>query len=157
MSSITNSGGHLKFDSKPFALVRVGPGLNAYTSTSYARSSKVPYNTITASNGIAWNTTDYTFTVPISGLYHFSGCIRVGREDDWVYWYVNKQGTGALYTEKLVLSHGEGGSGGFTTVGGSTMAELETTESYSIKASWKTDTTTTFYLGQTWMDIVFVG
>lgn len=156
MSTITNSGGHLKFDNKPFSLVRAGPGLNAYTSTSYSRGDKVPFNTVTASNGITWNTTDYTFTVPISGLYLFNGCIRIGREDDWMYWWVNKQGTGALYTEKLVLSHGASGLN-FTTANGSTMAELETTESYSIKAFWTTNTTTTFYLGQTWMDIVFAG
>ena len=156
MSTITNSGGHLKFDNKPFSLVRAGPGLNAYTSASYSRGDKVPYNTVTASNGIVWNTTDHTFTVPISGLYLFSGCVRIGRDDDWMYWWVYKEGTGAIYTEKLVLSHGTSGSS-FTTGNGSTMAELETTESYSIRAFWKTNTTTTFYLGQTWMDIVFVG
>ena len=156
MSTITNSGGHLKFDNKPFSLVRAGPGLNAYTSTSYSRGGKVPYNTVTASNGITWNTTDYTFTVPISGLYLFNGCIRIGREDDWIYWWVYKEGTGAIYTEKIVLSHGAAGLS-FTTGNGSTMAELETTESYSIRAFWTTNTTTTFYLGQTWMDIVFAG
>ena len=150
MSTIQNSGGYLKFPNRPYAFVYCG------TETSTANASYIPYDTVRSSSGIVWNTSTYRFTVPVSGLYHMTGGFRIQRNENWAYWYINEEGVGSPYTEKIVLDHGEG-TPGFTSAIGSMYAELTTGSEWGFGCYWTSTTTGNIHAQQTWMDIVFVG
>ena len=144
-------GGQLIKPDLAYAFVYCG------TETSTTNASYIPYDTVRSSRGIVWNTSTYRFTVPVSGIYHMTGGFRLNRNETWAYWYINEEGVGSPYTNKLVLSQAAGASGGFTTCIGDMYAELTTGSEWGFGCYWASTTTGNIHLDQTWMDIVFVG
>lgn len=143
-------GGQLVRPDLAYAFVYCG------TTTSTTNASYIPYDTVRSSNGIVWNTSTYRFTVPVNGIYHMTGGFRINRNENWAYWYLNEDGVGSPYTDKLVLDHGEG-TPAFTSAIGSMYAELTTGSEWGFGCYWTSTTTGDIHAGQTWMDIVFVG
>ena len=71
-----NSTGQVTLPRVPFAMVNVS-GSNNITPGG---SGTVPYNNVLSSRGISWNTSTYKFTVPVAGLYNFSGAVRLNAD-----------------------------------------------------------------------------
>ena len=146
-----DSSGQVALPNIPYARV------NLSTATSISSPATVPFDTVLGSNGIVWNTTNYTFTVPINGLYNFSGAVRFSADRLFVYWGVVVDATTTfVQASKIILNTGESGSGLVTAVG-SCLLPLTAGTDYSILGQDSTTGTVTIAAEQTWMDIHLVG
>ena len=145
-----NSSGQVTFPKIPYALVNVG------TTANITPQTDVPFDTVLSSQGISWNTSTYQFTVPVSGLYQFSGAIRLNADRNWAYWFVSDTSNNAVQNSKLVLSHGESGSS-FTTASGSCTLSLSTGTNYKIRVSDVSGTSVGVQASQSWMDVILIG
>ena len=147
---LVNSSGQVTLPKIPYALVNVG------TTTGITPQADVPFDTVLSSQGISWNTSTYQFTVPVNGLYQFSGAVRLNADYNWVYWYVTNTSNSAIQADKLVLSHGESGST-FTTASGSCTLSLSTGTNYKIRVSTTSSSSVNVLALQSWMDVILLG
>ena len=156
----TNSNSALTIDSSgqvtlpkiPFAIVN----LSADTSVTPGPSATVPFNNVLSSRGISWNTSTYKFTVPVAGLYNFSGAVRINGDRTYAYWVVDSPvGTG-VQQSKIITSHGYSGAG-FTTACGSCMLSLSTGTDYVIRVADSSRNSVNLEARQTFMDVRLIG
>ena len=156
----TNSNSALTIDSSgqvtlpkiPFAMVNVS-GSNNMTPGS---SGTIPFNNVLSSRGISWNTSTYKFTVPVAGLYNFSGAVRLNGDRTYLFWVVDSPVGTAVQASKIVLGQGYSGTG-FTTACGSCMLSLSTGTDYVIRASDSSQSSVAVEPAQTFMDVRLIG
>ena len=147
---IVNSSGQVSLPKTPYALV------NLSTDATITPMTDVPFNNVLSSQGISWNTSTYQFTVPVSGLYNFSGAVRLNADRTFVYWFVTDSSNSAVQNNKLVLSHGATGAT-FTTATGSCLLSLSTGTNYKIRVVDNSQTSVVCQGSQSFMDIVLIG
>jgi len=145
-----DSSGQVSLPKIPYAFVDVG------TTTSVTPQADVPFDNVLSSQGVSWNTSTYQFTVPVSGLYQFSGAVRLNADRTYVYWVVADSSNNVLQTNKLILSQGYSGAG-FTTATGSCHLSLSTGTNYKIRISDSTAASVNVQAGQSWMDVILLG
>lgn len=144
-----DGSGYVTRPNIPYALVKNG------SDKTISSGDAVPYDTVLSSRGISWNTSNYTFTVPVSGLYHFSGAVRVNAAISYVHWYLTNYDTSTtVQSSKLVLSNGYGG--GLTTSCGSFYLDLTAGVNY-IVTHGSSSSSYVCSANQTWLDVVLVG
>lgn len=148
---IVNSSGQVSLPKTPYAMVNLSAD-----ATLTPVNGDVPFNNVVSSQGISWNTSTYQFTVPVSGLYNFSGAVRLNADRAFVYWDVTDSSNNLVQANKLVLSQGYSGVG-FTTAMGSCLLSLSTGTNYKIQVTDSVQTSVVCQGGQTWMDIVLIG
>ena len=146
---IVNSSGQVAQPALPYAMVDA-------TGATVTPAATVTYDNVISSSGILWNTSNYTFTVPVTGIYCFHGAIRIQANRGYVWWAVADNGGNALQSSKLVLAMG-GASAGFTTCSGSCLQSLTAATTYKIIFSDDTGSSVAISGGQTWMDVHLVG
>jgi len=145
-----NSSGQVAQPALPFAMVTNTSGATVTPQTT------VPFNNVISSRGISWDTSAYTFTVPVTGIYSFSGALRVQATRDFLWWGVADNSGNHLQTQKLVLAHGS--SGNFTTASGSILASLTAATNYKIIFNDSGGgSSVAITVNQTWMDVHLVG
>ena len=147
-----NSTGQVTLPRVPFAMVNVS-GSNNITPGG---SGIVPYNNVLSSRGISWNTSTYKFTVPVAGLYNFSGALRVNADRAYLFWVVDSPLGTAVQASKLILGQGYSGTG-FTTVCGSCILSLSTGTEYAIRAGDSSSSSVGVEPSQTFMDVRLIG
>jgi len=147
---ILNSSGQVSLPKLPYAMVNVS------ADTAVTPVADVPFDNIVSSQGISWNTSTYQFTVPVNGLYKFSGAVRLEADRSYVYWIVADSSNNVVQTNKLVLSHGYSGAG-FTTATGSCLLSLSTGTNYKIRVADSSASSINCLAGQSWMDVVLIG
>ena len=145
-----NSSGQVTLPKIPFAMV------NLSASTTITPLTDVPFNNVLASQGISWNTSTYQFTVPVAGIYNFSGAVRLNADMGYVYWIVTNSSNTAIQSDKLVLGQGYSGAT-FTTATGSCMLSLSAGTNYKIRVSDSVGSAVTCLGVQTWMDVRLIG
>ena len=144
-----NSTGQVAQPALPFAMVSNTSGATVTPPTT------VPFNNVISSRGISWDTSAFSFTVPVTGIYSFSGALRVAATRDFVWWAVGDNSGNNLQSQKLVLAHG---SGSFTTVAGSMLASLTAGTTYKIIFNDSGGgSSVAITVNQTWMDVHLVG
>ena len=149
---IVNSSGQVTLPKIPYVMVN----LSSNTTVNTAGGVDVPYDTVLASQGISWNTSTYQFTVPVAGIYNFSGAVRLNADRTYMYWYVTNSSNTAIQSDKLVLGQGYSGAT-FTTATGSCMLSLSTGTNYKIRTADSSASSVTCNATQTWMDIRLIG
>jgi len=149
---VVNSSGQVTLPKIPYVIVNV----NTNTTINTSGGADVPYDDVLASQGISWNTSTYQFTVPVAGIYNFSGAVRLNADRSYVYWYVTDASNTSIQSGKLSLSQGYSGAG-FTTASGSQMLSLSTGTNYKIRTSDSSGTSVTCSNLQSWMDIRLIG
>ena len=147
---LVNSSGQVTLPKIPYAIV------NLSASATLTPSADVPFNNVLASQGISWNTSTYQFTVPVAGIYNFSGAVRLNEDRGYVYWIVTNSSNTVIQSDKLVLGQGYSGAG-FTTATGSCMLSLSTSTNYKIRVFDDTNSSVTCEGVQTWMDVHLIG
>ena len=147
-----NSTGQVTLPRVPFAMVNVS-GSNNITPGG---SGTVPYNNVLSSRGISWNTSTYKFTVPVAGLYNFSGAVRLNADRTYVFWVVDSPLGTAVQASKIILGQGYSGTG-FTTAIGSCMLSLSTGTEYVIRAGDSSSSSVGVEPAQTFMDVRLIG
>ena len=149
---LVNSSGQVTLPKIPYVMVN----LSANATINTSGTTDVPYDTVLSSQGISWNTSTYQFTVPVAGLYNFSGAVRLDADRQYVYWHVTNSSNTAIQPSKLVLSQGYSGAG-FTTAVGSAMLSLSTGTNYKIRVGDASGSSVTCAATQAWMDIRLIG
>ena len=149
--TISNDG-QVTLPKIPFAMVN----LSADTSVTPGSSGTVPFNNVLSSRGISWNTSTYKFTVPVAGLYNFSGAVRINGDRSYAYWIVDSPVGTAVQTSKIITNHGYSGAG-FTTAIGSCMLSLSTGTDYVIRVSDSSQNSVNLEALQTFMDVRLIG
>ncbi len=147
-----NSTGQVTLPRVPFAMVNVS-GSNNITPGG---SGTVPYNNVLSSRGISWNTSTYKFTVPVAGLYNFSGAVRLNADRSYLFWVVDSPLGTAVQASKIILGQGYSGTG-FTTAIGSCMLSLSTGTEYVIRAGDSSSSSVGVEAAQTFMDVRLIG
>lgn len=147
-----DSSGRVTQPALPYVMVN----LSANATINTSGTTDVPYDTVLSSQGISWNTSTYQFTVPVAGLYNFSGAVRLDADRSYVYWHVTNSSNTAIQASKLVLSQGYSGAG-LTTAVGSCMLSLSTGTNYKIRVGDSSGSSVTCSALQTWLDIHLVG
>ena len=147
-----DSSGQVALPKVPFAMVNVS-GSNNITPGS---SGTVLFNNVVSSRGISWNTSTYKFTVPVAGLYSFSGAVRVNADRTYLFWVVDSPLGTAVQASKIVLSQGYSGAG-FTTACGSCILSLSTGTEYVIRAGDSGGSSVGLEPAQTFMDVRLIG
>tara|TARA_Y100001951_G_C11104103_1_gene163712 strand:+ start:37 stop:546 length:510 start_codon:yes stop_codon:yes gene_type:complete len=149
---LVNSSGQVTLPKIPYVMVNRSSTVSINTSGT----TDVPYDNVLSSQGISWNTSTYQFTVPVAGLYNFSGAVRLDADRHYVYWQVTNSSNTAIQGSKLVLSQGYSGAG-FTTAVGSCMLSLSTGTNYKIRVGDANGTSVNLADAQTWMDVRLIG
>ena len=148
-----DSSGQVTLPKIPFAMVNVSGSNNVTPGTL---TGTVPFNNVLSSRGISWNTSTYKFTVPVAGLYNFSGAVRINGDRTYAYWVVDSPvGTG-VQQSKIITSHGYSGAG-FTTACGSCMLSLSTGTDYVIRVADSSGNSVNLEARQTFMDVRLIG
>tara|TARA_Y100000114_G_scaffold131406_1_gene129603 strand:- start:821 stop:1318 length:498 start_codon:yes stop_codon:yes gene_type:complete len=145
---IVNSSGQVAQPALPYAMVNA-------TGAVVTPATTVTYDNVISSSGISWNTSNYTFTVPVTGIYCFNGALRVDANRSYVWWAVADNGGNVLQASKLVLAHGQNSN--FTTCSGSCLQSLTAATTYKIIFSDDQASSLSISGGQTWMDVHLVG
>ena len=143
-----DSAGRVAQPALPYAMVNASDG-------TVTPNDVVPFNNVVSSRGIVWDTSAYSFTVPVTGIYSFSGNVRLNANRDYVFWAVADGSGSILQYSKLVIAHGA--SAGFTSASGSCLASLTASSSYKIIFNDSTGSSVGMSGTQTFMDIHLVG
>ena len=143
-----DSSGRVAQPALPYAMVNA-------TGAVVTPATTVTYDNVISSSGISWNTSNYTFTVPVTGIYCFNGALRVDANRSYVWWAVADNGGNVLQASKLVLAHGQNSN--FTTCSGSCLQSLTAATTYKIIFSDDQASSLSISGGQTWMDVHLVG
>ena len=143
-----NSSGQVAQPALPYAMVNASDG-------TVTPNDVVPFNNVISSRGIVWNTSTYSFTAPVTGIYSFSGNVRLNANRQYVFWAVADNSGSILQGSKLVIAHGA--SAGFTSASGSCLASLTASSSYKIIFNDSTGSSVALSGVQTFMDIHLVG
>lgn len=152
-----DSNGQVLLSAIPFMKMN----LSANTSVSATTTGvTMPLDNVISSRGITLNTSTYKFQVPVTGLYHFSGAVRVDSGAiDYLWWSIADSSGTALQTNQLVLANYRAPVSNFSTVSGSAVQSLTASTDYQIifGVSASAVGTQTVSGGQTWMDIYLLG
>ena len=73
-----DSSGQVLLPAIPFMKMEV----DTNTSVTASGGTTTPFNNVLSSRAITLNTSTYMFQVPVTGLYHFSGALRVNALTD---------------------------------------------------------------------------
>lgn len=144
-----DSSGRVAQPALPYAMV------NTAADATITPETTVPFNNVISSRGIVWDTSAYSFTVPVTGIYSFSGNVRINANRGYVFWAVADNSGNILQGSKLVIAHGA--SSGFTSASGSCLASLTAAINYKIITSDDTGSSVSISGSQTFMDIHLVG
>lgn len=144
-----DSSGRVAQPALPYVMVTLQSG------ATVTPNNVVPFNNVVSSRGIVWDTSAYSFTAPVTGIYSFSGNVRLNANRDYVFWAVADGSGSILQGSKLVIAHGA--SAGFTSASGSCLASLTASSSYKIIFNDSTGSSVGMSGGQTFMDVHLVG
>ena len=148
-----DSSGQVTLPKIPFAMVNV---LGSNNVTPGTLTGTVPFNNVLSSRGISWNTSTYKFTVPVAGLYNFSGAIRLNAHRAYMFWVVDSPVGTAVQASKIVLTNGDSGTT-LTTACGSFMLSLNTGTEYLIRVGDSSGSSVGIEPAQTFMDVRLIG
>ena len=149
---LVNSSGQVTLPKIPYVMVN----RSSTTSINTSGTTDVPYDNVLSSQGISWNTSTYQFTVPVAGLYNFSGAVRLDADREYVYWHVTNSSNTVIQASKIVLGQGFSGAN-FTTATGSCILSLSTGTNYKIRVGDATGGSVNLADAQTWMDVRLIG
>lgn len=146
-----DSSGRVLLSAIPFMKMDVGSDTSVTGSTSGVTT---PFANVISSRGITLNTSTYMFQVPVTGLYHFSGSVRINSTPDYIWWTIANSGGTRLQSNGFVTG---GSAVSFSTVSGSMLHPLTASTDYQIHFGSSINGTVTVHGLQTWMDIFLVG
>jgi hypothetical protein len=152
-----DSSGQVLLSAIPFMKMTVGTSVNISATTL---GTTTPYNNVISSRGITLNASTYKFQVPVTGLYHFSGAVRLNASAaDYIWWGVADSSGTILQLNQLVLANYRSPTSNFSTCAGSVLQPLTASTDYQIIVGISASSvgTQTVSGGQTWMDIYLVG
>lgn len=149
-----DSSGQVLLPAIPFMKMDVSADVDVSGSTS---GTTTPFNNVISSRGITLNTSTYKFQVPVTGLYHFSGSVRIDETADYVWWTVADSSNTRLQSNGFALGNYRSPVSQFSTVSGSMLQPLTASTDYAIQFGSSIGGTVTIHGGQTWMDIFLVG
>ena len=150
-----DSSGRVLLPAIPFMKMEVG---NSDVSVTNSPSgTTTPFASVLSSRGITLNTSTYMFQVPVTGLYHFSGAVRVNNIVDYLWWTLATSDDTRLQSNGLVLGNYRSPVSQFSTACGSTLHPLTASTDYQIVFGSNITGTVTVNGLQTWMDIFLVG
>lgn len=153
-SAMTIDGsGQVLLPAIPFMKMDVGN--NVTVSGSATTTFTTPFNNVLSSRAITLNTSTYMFQVPVTGLYHFSGAVRLNGSPDYVWWTIANSGGTRLQGSAFVLANYH--STGFSTSSGSQLMPLTAATDYQIQFGSTISNSVIVNTQQTWMDIFLVG
>jgi len=152
-----DSSGQVLLSAIPFMKMNLSTSTSASATTT---GTTTPLENVISSRGITLNTSTYKFQVPVTGLYHFSGAVRVNSSViDYLWWAVADSSGTALQTDQLVLANYRSPVSNFSTSCGSAVQPLTASTDYQIifGVSASAAGTVTVSAGQTFMDIYLLG
>lgn len=149
-----DSSGQVLLPAIPFMKMDVSASITVTASSS---GETTPFNNVLSSRGITLNTSTYMFQVPITGLYHFSGSVRVDTNAHYVWWTVADSSGTRLQTSGFALGNYYSNPNSFSTVSGSMLHPLTASTDYQIQFGSNVAGTVQVNGLQTWMDIFLVG
>tara|TARA_S200002703_G_scaffold4791_3_gene5873 strand:- start:184 stop:1086 length:903 start_codon:yes stop_codon:yes gene_type:complete len=152
--TIDNSG-QVLLPAIPFMKMEVSTSTTVGSGTNTTHTA--PFNNVLSSRGITLNTSTYMFQVPVTGLYHFSGAVRVNTSPDYVWWTIADSGGTQLQTSAFVLANYRAAASSFSTSSGSILQPLTASTDYQIQFGSSVTGAITVNANQTWMDIFLVG
>ena len=147
-----NSSGQVTLPAVPYIRMR---SIGTVSVTTSNGRGTVPYNDVIASQGITLDTSYYQFQVPVTGLYHFSGAVRLDKASSYLWWRVEDSNGVSLEDSALILNNGNSGS--FTTSAGSFLCPLTASTDYLIGFGDGGNSTANINPSQTFMGIHLVG
>ena len=150
-----DTSGQVLLPAIPFMKMEVDGNTTLGSGTDTIHTA--PYDNILSSRGITLNTSTYMFQVPVTGLYHFSGAVRVNASPDYLWWAIADSGGTRLQTNAFVLANYRSPVSGFSTVTGSQLMPLTASTDYQIQFGSSLSGAITVNAFQTWMDIFLVG
>ena len=149
-----DSSGQVLLPAIPFMKMEVGSNTSVTGSTT---GEITPFANVLSSRGITLNTSTYKFQVPVTGLYHFSGSVRINNTPDYIWWTIADSSGTRLQASGFVLGNYRSPLGGFSTASGSMLHPLTASTDYQIQFGSSINGTVTLNGTQTWMDIFLVG
>ena len=149
-----DSSGRVLLPAIPFIKMDVSAAITVNASSS---GQPTPFNNVLSSRGITLNTSTYKFQVPVTGLYHLSGSVRVDAATDYVWWTVADSSGTRLQSSAFVLANYRSPVSLFSTSSGSILQPLTASTDYQIQFGSSVSGAITVYAAQTWMDIFLVG
>jgi len=152
-----DSSGQVLLSAIPFMKMKLGTSVIISTTTS---GTTTPYDNVISSRGITLNTSTHKFQVPVTGLYHFSGAVRLNSSTaDYIWWTVGDSSGTPLQTDQLVLANYRSPVSNFSTCAGSLLQPLTASTDYQVLVGVSSAAAGTQYVSanQTWMDIYLVG
>ena len=151
-----DSSGQVLLPAIPFMKMDVGSDTNVTGSSS---GVPTPFKNVLSSRGITLNTSTYKFQVPVTGLYHFSGSVRISLTTtaDYIWWTVADTSGTRLQNNGFVLGNYRAPIGQFSTASGSMLHPLTASTDYEIQFASSFNGTYVVHGPQTWMDIFLVG
>jgi len=147
-----DSSGQVLLPSIPFMKMDVGSDVTVSGSGTIFTT---PFNNVLSSRAITLDTSTHMLQVPVTGLYHFSGAVRVNGSPDYVWWTIANSGGTRLQGSAFVLANYR--STGFSTSSGSQLMPLTAATDYQIQFGSTLTNSATVSGSQTWMDIFLVG
>lgn len=152
-----DSSGQVLLSAMPFMKMNLSGNTNVSANTT---GVIMPLDNVISSRGITLNTSTYKFQVPVTGLYHFSGAVRINSSViDYLWWMVADSSGTPLQTDQLILGNYRSPVSNFSTACGSAVQPLTASTDYQIIFGVSTSATGTVTVnsGQTWMDIFLLG
>jgi len=149
-----DSSGQVLLSAIPFMKMEVN---GSTTVTGASGGAITPFDNVLSSRGITLNTSTYMFQVPITGLYHFSGSVRVDSNTNYIWWTVADSSGTRLQSNGFVLGNYYAAPSSFSTVSGSILLPLTASTDYQIQFGSNVNGSIQVTGFQTWMDIYLVG
>ena len=149
-----DSSGRVLLSAIPFMKMEVGSNTSLTGSSSGVTT---PFASVISSRGITLNTSTYMFQVPVTGLYHFSGSVRVDATVQYVWWTVADSSGTRLQASGFALGNYYSNPNAFSTVSGSMLHPLTASTDYQIQFGSNIVGSIQVNGGQTWMDIFLLG
>ena len=150
-----DSSGQVLLPAIPFMKMEVSASTTVGSGSDTIHTA--PFNNVLSSRGITLNTSTYMFQVPVTGLYHFSGAVRVNTSPDYIWWTIADSGGTRLQTSAFVLANYRSPVSLFSTSSGSQLMPLTASTDYQIQFGSSVAGAITVNGNQTWMDIFLVG
>ena len=148
-----DSSGQVLLPAIPFMKMEV----DGDTSVTVSGGTTTPFDNVLSSRGITLNTSTHMFQVPVTGLYHFSGSVRIDALSDYIWWTIADSGGTRLQPSAFVLGNYRSPLSQFSTSSGSQLMPLTASTDYQIQFGSSVTGANNVKGDQTWMDIFLVG
>jgi hypothetical protein len=150
-----DSSGQVLLPAIPFMKMEVSGNTSVGSGSDTVHTT--PFSNVLSSRGITLNTSTYMFQVPVTGLYHFSGAVRINALADYIWWTIADSSDTRLQTSAFVLGNYRSPVSQFSTSSGSQLMPLTASTDYQIQFGSSVAGAVTVNANQTWMDIFLVG